>query len=130
KPTFDVQYELERAYNALTAGDVQAAISLYAGVLTNDPNNKQALFGEAVSYHRVGQLEKARPFYSKLLKLDPTHREALNNFLALAADEAPQESLQELDMLERRNPDFSAIPAQTAYVYQKVGQPDKAIEKM
>lgn len=129
-PGFDAQYELERAYNALVAGDNETAIRFYQNVLANESGNKQALFGLGATYHRAGQIDKARPYYSRLLKLDPTHREALNNFLALAADEAPQEALGELAALEERNPDFSPIPAQLAYLHQKLGQTDQAIEKM
>ncbi len=130
KPSVDVQYELERAYNALLLGDSEAAVQLYNNVLLNDPNNKQALFGMGATYHRIGQLEKARPYYGRLLKLEPTNREALNNFLALAADEAPQETLNELQLLQKKNPNFSPIPAQMAYIYQKLNMQEQAIDQM
>lgn len=127
---FDMQYQLQQAYASLTAGDTEAAIHDYQSVLDNDHDNKQALFGIATAYHRVGQIDQARPFYSRLLKLDPGNRDALNNFMALAADEAPQEALAELQALQKRNPDFSPIPAQIAFVEEKLGQSDKAIENM
>lgn len=130
KPGLDMQYELEQAYNALATGDTKAAIYAYSTVLANEPENKSALFGLATAYHRVGQLEKARPYYTHLLKIDPTNRDALNNFLALAGEEAPQEALQELDDLQKRNPDFGPIPAQKAFIYQKLGENDQAIDNM
>lgn len=130
RPKYDANYDLNRAYNALTAGDSEGAIALYKNILENDRKNKQALFGLATTYHRVGQLEKARPIYSELLSLDPKNRDALNNFLALAAEEAPQNALEELRLLAERNPDFSPIPAQMAVVYQKMGQTDQAIDQM
>lgn len=129
-PAFDANYQLEKAYNALSSGHTPEAIQMYQAVLDNDPNNKNALFGLATAYHRVGQLEKARPLYSKLLSIDPNNRDGLNNFLVLMADEAPEEALVQLNQLEAKNPQFSPIPAQMAVIYQKLGDYDKASEKM
>jgi len=129
-PKFDSNYQLEQAYNALAAGHTSEAIDMYNTILVNDPENKNALFGLATSYHRVGQLEKARPLYTKLLTIDPGNRDGLNNFLVLMADEAPEEALVQLEKLEERNPQFSPIPAQMAVIYQKLGNFDKASEKM
>lgn len=126
----NIGYELEKAYNALISGHSHAAIEIYKNVLSNDPKNKDALFGLATTYHRAGQIDMARPLYGKLLSLDPKHRDALNNFLVLLADEAPQEALEQMEKMEAENPDFSPIPAQLAVIYQKLGQPDRASDKM
>ena len=123
-------YESSKAYDALISGNTTEAIEIYKNVLANDPNNKNALFGLATTYHRAGQIEMARPLYGKLLSLDPDNRDALNNFLVLVADESPEAAMAELEKLENRNPDFSPIPAQMAVIYQKMGNLDKASEKM
>ncbi len=127
---FDVNYELERAYNALIAGNSEVAIQIYEDILTGNPQNKEALFGLASTYHRSGQLDLARSLYGKLLQLDPKNRDGLNNFLVLLAEEAPQEALTQMEKLETQNPEFSPIPAQMAIIYQKLGNSDKAIDKM
>ncbi|MES2985008.1 MAG: tetratricopeptide repeat protein [Pseudomonadota bacterium] len=126
----DSNFELNRAYTALSNGDNAAAISIYQSVLAADPSNQDALFGIAATYHRNGNIEQARPYYGQLLKINPSHREGLNNFLALASDESPQDALAELGRLEERNPDFSPIPAQQAVVLNKLGYADQAREKM
>lgn len=123
-------YELEKAYNAIVAGHTEVAIEIYERILSNDANNKDAIFGLASSYHRAGQIDRARPLYAKLLSLDPNNRDALNNFLLLLADEAPQEALDHLMILEEKNPGYSTIPAQMAVIYQKMGLLDKASDKM
>lgn len=130
KPAVNLDYELEKAYDALVAGQPTSAIQIYKNILENDPNNKGALFGLATTYHRSGQLDQARVYYGKLLAIDPNHRDGLNNFLVLLADEAPEEALEQLAKLEARNPDFSPIPAQMAVIYQRLGNTDKATEKM
>lgn len=130
RPAMNLNYELEKAYSALISGQADEAIKIYKNVLSNAPDNKLALFGLATTYHRAGQIDLARPLYGKLLALDPDNRDALNNFLVLLADESPQEALTQLEKLEERNPAFSPIPAQMAVIYQKLGDSEKASEKM
>lgn len=130
RPGLDTNFELNRAYSALNAGDTATAIETYRNILSTEPKNEDALFGLATTYHRIGNLDQARPYYAQLLTVNPNHREGLNNFLALVSDEAPQEALAELERLEQRNPDFSPIPAQQAALLSKSGFADQAREKM
>ncbi len=130
RPGLDTNYELNRAFTAYSGGDTATAIDVYKTVLSTEPTNQDALFGLASLYHRQGQLDKARPLYGELLKQNPNHRDGINNFLVLISDEAPQESLAELERLEQRNPDFSPIPAQQAVVLTKLGYAAQAREKM
>lgn len=130
RPGLDTNYELNRAYSALMGGDTASAIETYKNVLSTEPENEDALFGLASIYHRAGDLDKARPYYGQLLKINPNHREGLNNFMALISDEAPQEALAELERLEQRNPDFSPIPAQQALLLRKLGFGEQARDKM
>jgi Tfp pilus assembly protein PilF len=130
KVNTNTNYELEKAYNALLNGQTGEAIKIYSTVLANDDKNKLALFGLATTYHRIGQIDMARPLYAKLLAIDPDNRDALNNFLVLLGDEAPQEALNQMQVLEDRNPGFSPIPAQMAVIYQKLGDTETARQKM
>ena len=130
QPRINFSYELDKAYMALIGGQSNVAIATYKKVLDNDPNNKNALFGLATAYHRVGQIDLARPVYAKLLAIDPGNTDGLNNFLVLLSDEAPEEALAELEKLAQRNPQYSALPAQMAVIYQKLGQYDKAGDYM
>jgi len=130
RPGLDTNFELNRAYGLMVAGETTQAIEIYKNIVGSEPNNQDALFGLASLYHRTGNIEKARPFYARLLKVNPDHREGLNNFLALISDEAPQEALAELERLEQRNPDFSPIPAQQALLLKKLGYMDRAQDRM
>ena len=130
RPGLDTGFELNRAYTMLMGGQTQDAVDVYKNILSSESNNQDALFGLAATYHRLGELEKARPLYGALLKLNPNHREALNNFLVLVSDESPQEALAELERLEQRNPDFSPIPAQEAILMGKLGYTADAKNKM
>jgi Flp pilus assembly protein TadD len=120
RPSLDMNYELERAYNAIASGQTEIARESYMRVLGAEPNNIQALFGMGALLHRAGDLNGARMYYAKVLEQDPDHRDTLNNFLSLVAEEAPEEALAKLKTLESKNPDFSPIPAQISYIYQRL----------
>lgn len=122
--------ELEEAYQTLLAGRTAEAIDIYKEVLSVNPNNTTALFGLATTYHKAGRIGEARPVYGRLLKIDPDNREALSNFLALISEESPEGALEELVALEQKNSNFSPIPAQMAILYDKLGQPEAARNKM
>jgi Flp pilus assembly protein TadD len=130
RPGLDTNYELNRAFTAISGGDSATAMQIYKNILSAEPTNPDALFGLASIYHRQGQLDKARPLYGVLLKNYPSHREGINNFLVLVSDESPQEALAELERLEQRNPDFSPIPAQQALVLERLGYAEEAQAKM
>lgn len=130
KPDVDMSYELEKAYNALVAGHTEIAITGYQNVLDAEPYNQDALFGLATAFHRIGRAERARPLYGKLLAINPNHREALNNFLLLMSEEAPNEALLRLKELQSANPYFSPIAAQMALVYEKLGDMSGAVMAM
>lgn len=128
--SIDINYELERAYNALVAGDTDMAIHLYEQVLSIDPSEKTALFGLATTYHRIGLLDQARPVYGRLLAIDPYNVEALNNFFALVGAEAPHAAIEQLELLAYDNPQFAPIQAQIALLYQKLEDYPNAISHM
>lgn len=130
RPGLDTNYELNRAYNALSGGDSEVAMEIYKNILSTEPKNADALFGLASLYHRQGQLQNARQLYGTLLKYYPTHRDGLNNFLALVSEESPQEALAELERLEQRNSGYSPIPAQQALLLNKLGYANEARSKM
>jgi tetratricopeptide (TPR) repeat protein len=128
--SYDANYELERAYQSLIAGDTESAVGIYQDVLSNEPNNETALFGLATTWQRLGNLDKAAPLYGQLLMQNPHNVEVLNNFLALVAEQSPQVALAQMERLAQRNPEFSPIFAQLALLYKRLNNFPKAIENM
>jgi len=126
----DVNYELEKAYVALTAGNTEEAIATYKNIVEIAPKNEQALFGLATTYHRIGMLDEARPIYGKLLKINPRNKDAINNFLVLVGEEAPERALEHMKHLEAENPEFAPIPAQMALLYSRLGDMPSSIKSM
>jgi len=130
QPDVNIQSYLEEGYENLLAGRTAIAAGYYEEAVKAEPKNETALFGLATTYQRMGQTDAARETYGKLFELNPTHREGLNNFMALISQEAPEEAITELEKLETENPDFSPIPAQLGVVYNKLGNSQMAARKL
>lgn len=130
RPMLDVNQELQQAYNAVVSGQNDLALAIYDRVLDYKPSEINALYGKATLLHQAGALSTAKEYYQRVLRQDADHREALNNFLSLVAEEAPMEALTELLKLQKKNPQFSPIPAQISLVYQKLGDYRSAIQAM
>jgi tetratricopeptide (TPR) repeat protein len=111
-------------------GQAEGAVSIYEKILLDDPNNNDALFGMATTYHRMGQFDEARDTYIKILTKDPNNWDALNNLMVLAGEEAPIDALKELTALELLNPEFGPIPAQIGLIYLRLNKTDEAIKNL
>lgn len=127
---FNMNGHLEAAYESLLVGDTAMAVEHYRAVQARFPNNVDAMFGLATTYHRIGEIERAKDLYNRILDIQPSHLETLNNVLVLATEEAPREALKELLILEMRNPRYDPISAQIAAVYARLGRLDLAIDKI
>lgn len=127
---YDAGYELERAYNALMAGETEQAVTIYKDVLSNAPDNETALFGLATTYHRLGQMEKAAILYGHILMKNPYNLETLNNFLALVGEESPEIAAEQMERLAAHNPEFSPIYAQLAALYTRLDKLPLAVDRM
>ena len=130
KTTEDVVTTLDKALKAMNMGQYEGAIYLYKKALDKDPKNRDGLFGLGTAYHKSGQKVQARKYYGKLLALYPDYKEGLNNLLALASMEAPEDALKELALLEKRNPNFAPIYAQKAVIYTKTGHVQEAMQNL
>jgi Tfp pilus assembly protein PilF len=130
QPKRSVQDYLELAYQALIEENIHRAQEYYQQAVDADPDNVDALFGLASTSHRLNERDKARGLYSQILARDPRNLETLNNFLVLISEESPQDALAELQILEKKNPDFDPIPAQIAAIYARKGDFPAAIEQI
>ncbi len=119
---------MSNAYEALKVGQYESAIKYYNEVLESEPKNEKALFGIATAYHMSKDYDKAKEAYLKIIKNDPEYWPAINNYIILVTEENPERAIPNLEDLQKRNPDFAAIPAQIGNLYYERGDSDKAIE--
>ena len=130
KPNLDVGDYLTMAYQAMETNQLSLASQYYDAILESYPQNQEAMLGMATVSHKLGDLDYARSLYQKLLMKSPENRDVLNNFLVLVSEESPKKAIEELLLLERKNPHYDVLPAQLATLYAQDKQLDKALLKM
>lgn len=118
----NVDVLINRAFDASQAGQYEASILLYKKVIEMEPDNTNALFAIGALYQRLGQIDDAKREYGKLLSIEPSHERAINNYIALIAEESPSKALSQLKEMERINPEFSPVKAQMGMIYAKAGE--------
>ena len=77
-------------YTAFNRGDFGAAQQQYQAVLQQDPNNRDALLGNAALALQARQPEQAAAIYARLLDLDPNDGDALAGLMGLRAGDPAQ----------------------------------------
>ncbi len=82
----------------------------------------------AVQYHQAGQLEKAEEIYKRILKIDPTHSDALH-LLGLVADQAgdKERAIKLISKAIKNNPNAPMYYVNLGCTFYDVGQLSKAI---
>ena len=105
-----------KAYLSLIEGDYEAAIFYYEEFLNKYGSDPDILTAIGSAYHRLGDIETSKQFYSDVLLSDPDHEVALNNYIVLVGEDMPDEGialLQNINMLHNNK----IISAQLGYLY-------------
>ncbi len=77
----------------------QDALREFQGTAYDDPNNADAYYNLAMTYHRIGRLEhsqadlnQAECYYNQCLDRDPNHTECYRGLAVLLAQEGRKET--------------------------------------
>lgn len=124
----DISKDKKNAYDALNLGMYESAISYYKKIIEVNPNDKNALFGLATSYHKAKQYNNAKNAYLELITRHKKFFPAINNYIILVTERNPDDAIPKLTELWKKNPDYAAIPAQIANLYYKKNDLQKAAE--
>ena len=95
----EIERALEAAKQAVEAGDLDRAVSVYGQILRAEPQNAQALGGLALCYVRNDDLEQAR---QTLEMVSPDNRDDADIAAARAALELAEEAGEAGDVAELR----------------------------
>ncbi|MBL0166580.1 MAG: tetratricopeptide repeat protein [Propionivibrio sp.] len=132
---------IDRAYDALQAGQLDTAQRDYQQVLRSDAKNTDALLGLATIAARQGQTEQAQAYYQRALESDPNDATAQAGLLNTRGQADPVNSESRLKTALASQPDSSALhfalgnlyarqlrwsEAQQAYFRAYSGEPDNA----
>jgi len=122
------QDNVTAGYNALVRGDHEMALGFYERTLQQEPRSVLAQLGRGAALQKLGRSDEARVAYERVLKIDPSNREALTNLTAIVAEREPGEALRRLLDLEREYPSFSPVKAQIGLVYARMGNFEPALD--
>ena len=112
---------LQYGYRALLDGDLPTAADQYATALRQDPNNRDALLGNAAVALRRNDPAQASASYMRLLELDPSDPDALAGLLSLRPGDTGQ-SERRLKELLRKSPGAGPLLFALGNLYSRQGR--------
>lgn len=104
-----IQPTLQSAYNKLLQGEISAANELYQEVLSQFPNNRDALLGLAAVQLKLDNANGARSTYARLLQLNPQDALARTGMLQSLPVMDPDAYETELLALRQRFPTLAPL---------------------
>lgn len=99
----------EKANDQFLSGQYQYAITSYAQILADDPENQEANLAIAESYRLSNRIEKAGPFYQKLTENYPNFQSFYRLGTSLQAQEKPEEAVAAFEKSKEFTADESLI---------------------
>lgn len=100
---------LQAAYDSLLQGQLDRANDLYQELLSEQPNNRDALLGLASVQLQLSNATAARNTYGKLLKLNPQDPLARTGLLQTIPQQDPLRYEQELLAMRRDYPELAPL---------------------
>ena len=112
-----VTASLERAYDALLAGDGASAAEAYRVVLAHEPGNRDAYLGLAAVAARAGRWDEATGYYAQVLAFHPADTIARAALIANDDEDDPARDESRLKALLRNEPQAAHLHFSLGNVY-------------
>lgn len=113
---------IDRAYQALMAGDLATAQRDYEQVLKAEPKNIDALQGLAAISVQQGRLDAAERFYVRILEADPRDASAQAGLIGLRGQGDQAQSESRLKSLLAAQPDSPSLNFALGNHYARLGR--------
>ncbi|MDK9724888.1 MAG: tetratricopeptide repeat protein [Sterolibacteriaceae bacterium MAG5] len=117
---------LQRAFDALEAGETEAARMDYAAVLKTEPRNPDALHGMAAIALRQGRHDLAEDFYQRAVEADPKNAIAQAGLVGLRGQGDPAASESRLKNLIAAQPDQAFLQFALGNLHAAAGRWNEA----
>jgi tetratricopeptide (TPR) repeat protein len=116
----------------------QEAVDRFQQAMQNDPNNADAFYNLAATYHRLGSmsqrpndLAQAESLYHQCLDRDPNHRDCYRGLAVLLAEQKrSDEAFRLLQGWSDRNPALADARVELARLHEEYGDRDKAMSQL
>lgn len=122
--------QIDQARELDAKGSLDGAIQKYEHVLTQDPENKMALYSLGLAYQRAGRLNDALVVIKKVVAIDPEYFNG-HHILGLLYDQMdlPEEAIREYKEALRINPTLANAHNNLGMMYFKTDDLDSAIRE-
>ena len=100
---------MTEAYNALTAGNLEASQRHYNQILKSDARNVEALLGLAAIATQQGDRDASARHYVKVIELDPRNSLAQAGLIGMVGSADPQSAETRVKQLIARDPSSSFL---------------------
>ncbi len=114
--------QLQQAYSAYQAGDLDLAEQRYRQVLQRDGSSRDALLGLAAIAQRGGRYDDARSLYRRLLQLNPKDSAAAAALMALSQQGVASRNISQLKLMLAEEPDAAHLHFALGNEYAARGQ--------
>ena len=106
----NVFIRLEQAQQELERYNLYSAKQQYKEILAKHPQNKNALFGLALAYHKSEQFDKAEQQYRITLSYYPHYKDAMDNYITLIVQQYDHNyALKSIKNLIKRAPKYAHL---------------------
>ncbi len=121
-----------------TQGDFQGALETFQKALYSDPENSDAYYNLAATFHRLGKLQgqpdwlkQAESYYNQALDRDPAHRDAYRGLAVLLTDDQrSQDAFRLLEGWVERTPLDPQARLELARLFEEFGNKEAAKEHL
>ncbi len=116
----------------------QGALQKFHQAAQSDPNNADAYYNLAATYHRLGRLHNTKPdldqaegYYHQCIDRNPNHQDCYRGLAVLLVEEnRTQDAFQLVQNWELRNPSQPAPKIELARLYEESGNKDAAKQQL
>ena len=118
--------------------EYQGALLKFHQALESDPNNADAYYNLAATYHRLGHLhnqksdlDQAESYYHQCIDRDPNHQDCYRGLAVLLVEEGRQKDAFALvQNWEQRSPSIAGPKIELARLYDESGNKDSAKQQL
>lgn len=115
-------------------GNYQQSLQKFQQALYSDPNNADAYYNLAATYHRMGklsnnriELDQAEGYYNQCLDRDPNHTDCYRALAVLLVEEnRSEEAFRLVERWSDRNPSSADPKVELARLFEEFGDRDAA----
>ncbi|MEQ9448593.1 MAG: tetratricopeptide repeat protein, partial [Rhodospirillaceae bacterium] len=124
----DTDTPYHRAIKDYAAGRYAQALDKYQAIADENPRDRTALLGLAMSYEQLERFAEARQAYAQYLAVEPANRGVLSHVLRQVLSQPLEQSRDDLTMLVEAGVDGAEIMAALAEVSSALGNHEGALE--